>query len=483
MTKTVKPWIIGIGALLIISAFLRLYQLPARLMFLGDQGRDVLIAYKILQGDLTFIGPMTSVGNFYLGPFYYYFVAFWLLIFNLSPIGPAVGIVLFNLISIALLYLLIIKITKSHQIAFFSSLLYAVSPVVIEYSRFSWNPNLLPFMSLLFFYLNYQLLTTPKPSFKLTALLGLTYGLIIQLHYLAGLVIILPVIFVFHRFKKTRTTLWHLVTLFFATFITQLPFLLFEIKHNFREVLNLLNSINPNASTNLITLNPKAILYQIKNLLFLFSLNYFVFYPVFLVASFVILKTLKPKKLLVFFTLITFLSLSIYQGPLYDHYLAFAYFLPALTLALVWNHFKTHKLIFQSILALTIISILFNFYQTYNRIFKYPPNYQLQTTQQVAHLIIKESYNQPFNLALIADNNYADGYKFFLYKQNAPLKTIHQQLTNQLFVICEKPSHECQPLGNPLWDIAAFGWAKIDKTYQVNYTTVFKLVHTKKPNN
>ena len=51
---------------------------------------------------------------------------------------------------------------------------------------------------------------------------------------------------------------------------------------------------------------------------------------------------------------------------------------------------------------------------------------------------------------------------------DSPYYTIHQQLTGQLFVICEsqKPDLECRPINHPLWEIAAFGWAKIDRTWE-----------------
>jgi hypothetical protein len=51
---------------LLLSAFLRY------MIFLGDEGRDVLVVKGILEGNLTFLGPRASAGDFYLGPIYYY---------------------------------------------------------------------------------------------------------------------------------------------------------------------------------------------------------------------------------------------------------------------------------------------------------------------------------------------------------------------------------------------------------------------------
>lgn len=61
--------------LIIAGSWLRLYRLSSTIMFQGDQGRDALIVAKMFKDfDLAFVGPVTSIGNMYLGPFYYYFM-------------------------------------------------------------------------------------------------------------------------------------------------------------------------------------------------------------------------------------------------------------------------------------------------------------------------------------------------------------------------------------------------------------------------
>ncbi len=42
--------------ILIVAAFLRLYRIQDYMTFLGDEGRDVLVAYNILHGHLTLLG-------------------------------------------------------------------------------------------------------------------------------------------------------------------------------------------------------------------------------------------------------------------------------------------------------------------------------------------------------------------------------------------------------------------------------------------
>ncbi len=475
-----RGWQLGLVFLFLVSIFLRFYQFSSRLMFLGDQGRDVLVAYKILHGDLAFIGPMTSVGNFYLGPFYYYFITPWLFLFHYSPLGPGIAIAVASLVSLALFYYFVYLVTSSHLIAFGASFLYATNPIIVEYSRFSWNPNLLPLVSLFFIYLVYHFWQKEKEGYTIFQAfwLGLTYGIILQLHYLAGLIIFLPLILKWKFWLNLRKSYLSWLSLIGSVIFIQLPFILFEVKHNFREVYNLINSFGPRSSTHLLTFNPFLIIKNAIRLLLLFHFKFLFLFPLFLVLV-LFLKRPISKIILLYLGMVLF-SLSLYQGPLYDHYFAFAFWLPYFIFALSWFLVKEKRMFSFLFLFLVLAGGVYNLFLTYERVFKYPPNRQFKTVQQVSQLIQKESHNQPFNLALLSDNNYADGYKFFLFKSGAPLKTIHQQLTDQLFVVCEKPSSQCQPLNNPLWDIAAFGWAKIAKKYPLNWVTVYKLVHRPK---
>jgi len=92
--------------ILFLAALLRFYHLADYLQFLGDQGRDVLVVKQmIVDHKWTLLGPNASVGGFFTGPIYYYFMVPFLWLFNLDPVGPAVMAGFFGLGTIVLLYL------------------------------------------------------------------------------------------------------------------------------------------------------------------------------------------------------------------------------------------------------------------------------------------------------------------------------------------------------------------------------------------
>ena len=111
-----------------------------------------------------------------------------------------------------------------------------------------------------------------------------------------------------------------------------------------------------------------------------------------------------------------------------------------------------------------------------NNPFRNSPNNQLARTIEIANFIKSQSQNSPFNLALLAKNNYDASYRYFMQLNDAPYYTIHDKLTDQLFVICEQS--DCEPINNPLWEIAAFGWSKIDQEWTFPWgVKVLRLVH------
>ena len=101
----------------------------------------------------------------------------------------------------------------------------------------------------------------------------------------------------------------------------------------------------------------------------------------------------------------------------------------------------------------------------------------MATTYSIDQSIIKSAHGQPFNFALLAKMNYDPGYRYFLSELNAPVQLLQNEITDQLFVVCEPFQIDCNPINNPEWSVAAFGWAKIDSQWEINGIKIFRLIH------
>lgn len=455
--------------------------------FLGDQGRDVYIVRKFLTNfDLMFIGPQTSIGNMYLGPFYYYLMAPFLLAFNFNPVGPAIMVVLFSLLTTYMIYYIYKNLFGSKLFALFSSLLYAVSPVAIKYSNFSWNPNIMPFFSLLFFYLSYLIIF--KSRYRFLPLLTFSLVMALNSHYLG--LILLPVfacysILYYLKTKKIPNQIGRpLLVSIFILALSLLPLVLFDLKHqgqNFQalikfftirqttvnlkayKALPLIYPLFEQLNTRLIFAKITA-LGRIGSLLFLISI---------IIA--LLTKTVNKFKylLLIIFMSVSLLSLGLYKQHIYDHYFGFLFPILFIFFTSTLQILSKYKIL----LPLTVLMMTIPLYLSlkYNT-FTSPPLNQVETTQKITSLISKEANNNSFNLALIAKNNYDPPYRYFLEVDNQPLYTLKDKKTDQLFVICEpNPDIDCFPEGNPLWDIAAFGVAKVTESWQINGINVYKM--------
>lgn len=239
MMKTIKKHkeLLLLIIILLIAAFFRLYKIADYMTFLGDEGRDALVVYNILHGKFTLLGPTASVGGFFLGPIYYYFMApfFWLVGYN--PVGPAIMVALFGIATVWLVY----KVGSdffSKPAGLMAAALYAISPVVVAFSRSSWNPNPLPFFSLACLYILYKATVSDKKLFFVVS--GILFGIALQLHYLAtflGVIIALYIlvvrIFTVKRNKLLLRIIQDYMLVFLGFLIGFSPFLAFEVRHGF----------------------------------------------------------------------------------------------------------------------------------------------------------------------------------------------------------------------------------------------------------
>ncbi|MGB9883142.1 MAG: glycosyltransferase family 39 protein, partial [Microgenomates group bacterium] len=209
-----------------LTFFLRFFDLPRFISYHQDQVRDLLYVKKHFDNhQIILLGPKASVGNFYLPPFWYYLmtIAYF---FSPSPLAPAFMVVILNSLTVVFIYIFAKKFFDQ-KTAIFSSLLYAVSPISIEYSRFAWNPNLIPFFTILTLYFLFLYLF--EKNNLLYFVLGVIFAnLSLQLHY-QGFIIFSFYFLAILLFKKLD--LKKLFLYIFLNLILVLPFLIYEFRY------------------------------------------------------------------------------------------------------------------------------------------------------------------------------------------------------------------------------------------------------------
>lgn len=478
-------WILVI--ILVVGAFLRLYKINQYMTFLGDEGRDAIIVRNLLvHADPILIGPGTSVGGMYLGPLYYYFMTPFLLLSNMSPVGPAIGIALLGIATIYLVYLTGSE-WFSKKAGLISALLFAISPTVIIYSHSSWNPNIMPFFALLSIYSIWKVWKYKKYNWLLVT--AFSFAFVLQSHYLG--ILIAPVLFLYWFLAKVPKKVTFISLLIFSFLMS--PLLIFDIRHNWmnsRALYKFLTVRQETVSIKPWTAIPKSYpIFEQINASMLTAKNepagQIVTAALSIELLFLLLKINKVNKnkslyIITIWLVSGLIGFGIYKQHIYDHYFGFLFAIPFLLLGVVSENLSNNLKSFGKYVVGAMILYLVAI-NLQNSPLLQTPNNQLQRASEVSNKVLEVVDNKPFNLAVLAEQNYEDGYRYFMDLKGA--KVLHADIWNKesiadtLMVICEKEESKCDPTHSPKAEVANFGWSKIENSWKIDGVIIYKLVH------
>ncbi len=491
-----KPWHWWLAILItLLAGFLRLYQIPDTLMFLGDQGRDAILVSQIFKNlELVFIGPVTSVGNMYLGPFYYYFMLPFLWLSYPSPLGPVYAVAILSTLTVYLIYALGKKMF-SPTVGLMASFFLAFSSEAIYISRFSWNPNLAPLFSLLMIYFSWKAIQKPK-NWLIVAIL---FSLIIQLHYLTLLtgasIAVIWIFSIINLFKKTTkenrkkflAQILKISSACLVIFILSLtPQILFDIKHqglNVRAFINLFTKEDVFGETNSIAVIERIssfsslALDRSKQILIRVPLGKIGKAEAALALSLIGLTLVQlwinfKKKLFCKFSFVliifSFLSIgvlgtSFYKETVYNHYIAYLYpvfgFIFALALELLLKLNK--KLLILPVLGFLSWFLINNYYRSPLQT-SYLYQRTQNTSQQVYQNLTKED---KYEIVLLSETKdlYGQSYRYFLLTTDKPPIIRDKGETPNTLVIIDEEKKVSDILQSPIYEIVTFPYKNIDQ--------------------
>ena len=477
-----KPLVLALFVVLVLlSGFFRFYRLGPLTTFLDDQGRDVLKAAEILkEGNIPFIGPMASIGNLYLGPIYYWAITPFLWLWHFNPVGPVILVALLGLITNLILFFFIFNYFDLFS-AFLVSFLYALSPLVLQNSRFSWNPNPVPLFSLLWFWLSIGFLKQGKGKFLFWA--GFCLGILIQLHYVTGILLIFSLLLYFYWLvsagRKKALLIEKVKPLLFliaGVILPLIPFILFEIKNcfvNTHAAWSFVFGSSANQEIGVPVVKTFWILISsLANELFIKShfLIYYLLIVLFSPLLFLKKASLRQKQVIILLPLIFLAAIFscslIIKGQIHLHYLGFLNPLVFLSVAaLVYFLKKKHLwplLVFNVLLLIWLLVKMAAF--DYQWIIKEDNNRQIERSQMVADYIAQKSESKNIYVTSLTGSPYAYNYRYFLYIKDFVTDSLDP---SSVFAICE--GAPCNPEGHALWEIAQFRVLKTISGEQVAY--------------
>lgn len=282
-----------------VSLYLKLVPvLNNNFPFTMDQARDMLDIRAIVEGKKpTLIGPTTSINGVFLGPFYYYFNLLPFFVSNGDPAYLTYWNIIWYLIAAICLFVFFFK--HDRYFALISACIYLMAPSLFYSSRYFWSANPMPYMTIFYFLSIFNFFK--NKTLINAGFIGLISGLSMQVEAAFG-VLFLPFFLIFGFFKKTGIKYLGAVSV--AFFLTLIPQILFELRHDFIMTKTFLGELSGKSQI----LGDKLTLDQT----FLSHLNSF---TQFSTGHFQIPQTLSIAILLI---AVIFLSLKLKQNKLYE---------------------------------------------------------------------------------------------------------------------------------------------------------------------
>ena len=474
----------GLISLSLAVSFVRLFRLADFAMFLSDQGRDAIIVKRIVTGEhFPAIGAPTSIGQVYLGPFYYYLIAPFLRLFSFDPSGLAFAVAFYSILGLIACYLLIKKISGKRT-AFLFFILAGFSSAMVESSRFSWNPNLLPMFS--FLTLSFYYLMLKEKKYRYAISFGSFFAFSLQLHYLSALMILPLFLFLLLSVLYHKDILLILKQLFvsFVVFLFwNIPLLIFDLRHDFLNSKNFSRLFTEQSmlesgslfsrltQTSANFFSPLSMI-TLPNSLIIFIILFIFFLSAFLLvnrkgSSFLFIHLLNVNGYILFFSLV--------NSPRYPHYFGPVFFSMFFLIASLFNIVWKKPLYGKVFVGVVLILYLYANVRQYDFLRREPGN-QILHAKTVAGFLAPKIGNKPFNIATWPVEFAEDHYLYFLeLKGHVPVFREKIEISDQMFVLCsQKP---CRVIQSPSWNISMFGRAKIATIWDVENIKIYKLVH------
>ena len=198
LRKIITNQYFPVVVIIILALFLRSVNLPWRFPFSGEIGDNLLeIRNYISNKSIPLKGPPTSHEWLSFGPFYYWIMIPFLILFKFNPLFSAYLGALLGSIIVIVNYIVINNIFGK-RIALISSLIISISPLFLS---FSLDSRFYYFAVLFYYPLLYFLNRFWKGNVKSLFLVGVSFGLMLNFHY-SSLLLFPSVILVIYLKRK-----------------------------------------------------------------------------------------------------------------------------------------------------------------------------------------------------------------------------------------------------------------------------------------
>lgn len=361
-----KKYLIIMLILFLAHIFFRFYDLENRTVFGWDQvdnawaAKDIIIDHK-----MPLVGMVAKQNTgFYIGPFYYYFVAFFYWLFKMDPIASGLTAGITSIFTFFVLFYIVKKIFST-EVALVAVFLHTFSLHVINYDRLQWPINFLTPVSLIIFYALYKVL---QGNVKYAILLAVALGFSFHLNFTS--IFFLPMVLLSSPFvPRTKESFKYILIslpLFLAWFIPNFISELIRHGASSQKMLQYISTYFHGFHLKRFFQLANDALIEMETFIMLKILQAikFLLYPIF---CWVYLQKRKTRERIIMcyliglWLLVPWVMLSLYSGEITDYYFSLTRPIVILIIAyLIVSAFKINNIIPK--IALPVFFIYYAFF-------------------------------------------------------------------------------------------------------------------------
>ncbi|MBP9758779.1 glycosyltransferase family 39 protein [Candidatus Dojkabacteria bacterium] len=218
-------------AILILSFVFRIYNFKSFYVFSHDQDlASWIIKDIVVNGHNRLIGQETSSQGVFIGALYYYMQIPFYILSNMNPMGAIFMSIILGVFTTFSIYFVFSRLANT-KVGLIGSFIHAVSALIVFTDR-EVAPTM-PVVLWTVWYLYGLHLIYKDKYLNGFVLVGLLVGLIWHLNL--ALVLLLPLVLIAFLFSSKKINYKAIVIGLAVLFVTSLPLILFEYKHNFSQ--------------------------------------------------------------------------------------------------------------------------------------------------------------------------------------------------------------------------------------------------------
>lgn len=398
--------------ILLSALYLRIVNLSISMPFIGDQGWFYLSAKDLLiEGKIPLVGIISSHIWLHQGPLWTYMLSIALFLGKFNPLSGGVLTAIFGLGSTYLMYKLGSEIF-SKRVGLIGACLYAVSPLIVFFERMPFDPSVIPFFTILYFYAVFKWVTGNIKFFPfMLFLIAILYNL-----ELATFTLFFPLILIFTygliKQKNFVTKLLNLRTLFYSLvflLIPMIPILIYDFSNGFKQTVIFLGWVvyKPfsflfnNQQANNIESGSSVVNFLLLNIQKITFDNHMTFSVVIFLSSLICLlylaykkrfKLLNSRLLLIFFIIISLIGIVVNKTPS-DAYLPIIFPFIIYMIAILFDYLLNFGKIKYLIMIGLFLILSLNFYSSYKNSFLQDYQNRIKAVDKIIILTNGQKYN------------------------------------------------------------------------------------------